>query len=136
MATLGELSGNVIGIIIDSNPVACGLDATLTVNAEPIEINCKGSGGWNKSIPGQKNWTISGSGYMAFDASFGGIDIMDLLIDDTQATFKFGNDVTGDFAYTGDATITSVTWEAPYNEGSTFSFEATGDGAITKSTNS
>jgi len=135
MATAGEISGNIIGISVGGNVIACGDTASLVFNAETIPINCKGSGDWAKNLTGGKNIELSGSGFMAFDASYGGIDLFDLLIAGTEATFKFGNEETGDIYYEFDGRLTNTTWDANYNEASTFSFTATGNGAPTKGTN-
>lgn len=88
--------------------ISCATDAQLEVTKELREILCKQTGGGVDYKPSITRWTGSGSGFLAMDATNGGIQLMDILIAGTKIVLRFGTTETGDTYYEGEAFISNV----------------------------
>ena len=103
--------------------------ASLSMSAETLDKTSKDSDGWQESLAGMRSWSIStdgllildDEGYMAIEEAY--MMGENILI---QMTTKSGA------LYEGDAIITTVDLDAPYDDLANYSAEFTGAGKLTK----
>ncbi len=141
-ATLGTVPGNFVGIFIEGALIACSTSATLDLGTNMISSSCKDSGNSEQSTPGQKNWSMSLDGNLAFDASYGWADLFEAWENQTKVVAMWTTNVTtpgtpetGDPFYSGDAYIESLSASAPVNDVTTYSVSFKGTGLLTSGTN-
>lgn len=133
--TVGIVDSKDLTIYIGANAVGCATDAQIEFNQGTREIVCKDTAGWAEHKTGIKSWQGSGSGLFAFDATYGGVDVIDDLIAGTEVTLKFSNANSGDVEWSGTAIFTQVQLQSSgAGENVTYSFSFQGSGAPTKTT--
>lgn len=138
MATAGTVLAKNMAVYSDDSPdvlITCQVDATLTLTTATFETTCKDSGAWGEPRPGTKSWTMTGTGNLAFDATYGWSDLFALWTNQTASSFVFTTGVANDKAYSGSGYITDLELTSSGNDSAvTFSYTLTGAGAITEST--
>lgn len=103
--------------------------ASLSMSAETLDKTSKDSEGWMESLAGMRSWSISTDGLLILD------DEGYLAIEDA---YMLGNNVLIQMTtksgalYEGDAIITTVDLDAPYDDLANYSAEFTGAGKLTK----
>lgn len=139
MATTGTVNSKLMVIKVGTATITCMTDATLSMSVETRDTTCKDSNSWTNALPSRKSWSMSGTAFFAYDATYGPDDLFAIYEGDqsTLATVKWGTTVTGDTVYSGTAILTSLTFSAPgSDENTTVEFEFTGVGALADSVNS
>jgi len=112
-------------------PIASSLNASLTINGEPIDVTTKDSNGWRELIAGQKSWSMAGDGKFDPDASnYAFTDLFGLISVGTAVVVRISQEVSGDTYYEGSALVTSLEVAAPMDDASTFSFTFEGTGEL------
>lgn len=103
--------------------------ASLSRSAETLDKTSKSSEGWTESLAGMKSWSISTDGLLIFDdAGYAAL----------EEAYMNGDNVLIQMAsqsgamYEGDAVITSIDLDAPYDDLATYSAEFTGAGKLKK----
>lgn len=138
MATTGTVLAKNMAIYSEDSPdvlITCQVDATLTMSTNTFETTCKDSGAWAAPRPGTKSWTMTGTGNLAFDATYGFDDLQALWSNQTEAGFVFSTGETGDTEYYGNGYITDLELTSAGNDAAvTFSYTLTGNGALTAAT--
>ena len=143
MATTGILDGGKVTLFVKDGanytPIGYSTSCSLELSVDTRETSYKGSGGWNTKRSGNKSWTASADGLVAYDDTDNGyVYSMDTAIVGDPITIYYvageSDPVTGDIAYTGDAIITSVSSTAGDNEDVTYSVSLEGASALTKET--
>jgi len=134
MATTGKFNGTDILVYVDDVAVAHATSHTLNINAEMIDATTKSSSGWKDVLPGLRDWSVDGEGFVAFDATEGVEESITDLTNRTQVTLKFSTEVTGDSRWTGSAYVSSISINAPLEDVVSYSLSFTGDGALTQET--
>lgn len=133
--TVGKINGDNFLLYIEGTAVAHSIDATLDLSQETIDTVTKDDSRWNSKLKGNRTYSGSGSGLLAFDPTYGPVDLMDLIIDGTDdVTFKLSNGNHGDIEYSGTVIVTSVSISAPQNSATGYDFSFEGDGALAKVT--
>ena len=136
--TSGTVLAKNMAIYNDDTPdvlITCQIDATLTMSTTTFETTCKDSGAWAAPRPGTKSWSMSGTGNLAFDATYGFADLFTLWINQTANTFIFSTGTAGDTQYYGSCYVTELELTSQGNDAAvTFSFTLTGDGALSSET--
>lgn len=103
--------------------------ASLSRSAETLDKTSKDSDGWQESLAGLKSWSISTDGLLIFDdeaylaleeAYMNGENVL------IQMASKAGS------LFEGEAIITTIDLEAPYDDLATYSAEFTGAGKLSK----
>lgn len=136
MPTTGIINGTLMRISVGGDNVGHSTNCSLEITAETRSILTKDlTGGWTSAKSGQKSWTGSVSGLLAFDAPGEKVaDLFTALAAGTEITFEMTTDVTGDSKYTGTAIITSLSIGAPVEDNTTYDVQFTGVGALTQGT--
>lgn len=134
MATPGFLNGRNLRIYVDGNAVADATSHDLEISHSTRDVTTKDSAGWMEVLYGLKEWSTSGDGLIALDATYATEELIDLIINSTDVTVRFTTNVSGDVYWTGSAIAESVTVSAPNEETPTYNFTLKGNGALTKAT--
>jgi predicted secreted protein len=133
--TAGTVEGNIIGIYVDDVLIACATSATLDLTTALTDSTCKDNNGAEQVLPGQKSWSMALDGMLAFDATYGWVDLVTAWDDSTLLTVKWGDEEVGDESYTGSAYIDSLSASAPLNEVTTYNVNFRGTGTLLIATN-
>lgn len=132
MPTVGFLNGRNLRVYVNGNAVADATSGDLSVSQSSRDVTTKDSAGWMEVLYGLKEWSISGDGLVALDATFATEELIDFILNSTTVTIRFTTNVSGDTYWTGSAIAESVDVSSPNEETPTFSFSFKGDGALTK----
>lgn len=103
--------------------------ATLTRENETIDASSKDNAGWSDDEYGMSTWTIEGEGVIVEDdQAFRALEeaFMNRLTLLARFQTAAGN------KYEGQALVTNLTLEAPYDDMATYSLTLQGKGAYTK----
>jgi predicted secreted protein len=133
--TAGTVEGNIIGIYVDDVLIACATSATIDLSTALTDSTCKDNDGAEQVLPGQKSWTMALDGMLAFDATYGWVDLVAAWDASTLLVVKWGDEEVGDESYTGSAYIDSLSASAPLNEVTTYNVNFRGTGTLTIDTN-
>lgn len=103
--------------------------ATLSMTTAEADTTNKDSDGWHEGLPTIRSWSISGDGLIIeTDTGFG--ELLDAYINNTQVSVQLAT--AGTKKYSGLATLTDFSYDAPYDGEATCSYTLTGSGALTK----
>jgi len=120
--------------------VGFATSASLSINHNLRDTSTKDSGGWREQLEGQRDFEVSVEGMVIFTALGGGA-IADLTMDELYATYiatrtvftiMFSTEVTGDYKWSGQAFMTSLSADAPNEDSSSWSASFSGTGALTQ----
>ena len=140
MATNGVINGTKFGVYVAGTKVAYATSASISMNHNLRDTSTKDSGGWRDQLEAQRDWEVSVEGMLIFLDSAGGAitgTTMDELYSTyiatrTEFTLMFSTEVTGDFKWTGQAFLTSLSADTPNEDSSTWSGSFSGTGALTQ----
>ena len=140
MATSGIINGTKFGIYQGSTLIAFATSGSLSVNHSARETSNKESAGWKEIMEGQRDWEISCEGMVAFltlaGGAVGGDTVNELftayIATRTPLTISFESSETGDFKWSGNAYLVSLSLDAPNEESSTYSASFTGTSVLTQ----
>jgi TP901-1 family phage major tail protein len=139
MATDGVINGTKFGVYVAGTKVAYATSASISMNHNLRDTSTKDSGGWRDQLEGQRDWEVSVEGMLIF-TNLDGTAITGVAFDDlyttyiatrTQFELKFSTEVTGDYKWTGQAFLTSLSADTPNEDSSTWSGSFSGTGALT-----
>ncbi len=142
MATDGVINGTKFGVYVAGTKVAYATSASISMNHNLRDTSTKDSGGWRDQLEGQRDWEVSVEGMLIF-TNLDGTAITGAAFDDlyttyiatrTQFELKFSTEVTGDYKWTGQAFLTSLSADTPNEDSSTWSGSFSGTGALTAAT--
>lgn len=120
---------------VGATAITCQTDASISMSTNMFETTCKDSAANSAFLPGSKSWTASGSGSLAFDATYGAEELFAAWDAQTSMSIVFQTAVTGDKKYSGSAYITSLNINSSGNdEAVTFDYELQGTGALAEAT--
>ena len=116
-------------IYIGENPIGGQRGASYEMSAESIDISTKTTGAWKAKIGGAKEWTAECEGVFFFNET--GFEA-------AKTAFKAGTPVQLKFTKRGEPTkgeqgnaiITSIAIDAPYDDAMTYSISFEGAGAL------
>lgn len=140
MATAGIVNTKLIKIQYNDAPntpavITCLTNAELSITNEMFDTTCKDSGQFKEVIPGQTSGTLSGEAFVAYDSANGFDEVSTDTLSQAKLEWVYGTGVSGDTKFSGQGYFSQFTTSAPgQNEGSTFTFEITCTGTITKGT--
>lgn len=101
---------------------------TISMSADTIDASCKDSGDWYINISGPKQWSASCDGVVYVNDE-GYKAAVKAFMDSTAITAVFKNEA-GTINYEGEAYITSLDLDAPYEDLTTYSMELSGAGKL------
>ena len=122
----------LIYIDIDGVQTAVGgqRGASLSMSADELDITDKNTVGYKKFLVGLKEWSISCDGLVV--AGEAGYDaLFDAFIKGTIVTVQFKKE-DGSFGYKGDMVVSSMDFDAQYDDALTYSCELKGAGDLTQ----
>jgi len=131
MATTGTVSGNDVGISIDTDLIACATSASIDFSTNMIDSTCKDNNGAEQVKPSQQTWSMALDGNLAFDSAYGWVDLVTAWKAGTLMNVSWGTTETGDPNYSGTAYIDSLSASAPVNDIVTYSVNFKGTGEVT-----
>lgn len=119
---------------------AFATSCSLSINMDTRDITTKSSSGWSEKLEAVKSWSIEAEGLQDFQPTGAATltefdELFSELKDRTAVKVKFKTATTGDYFYSGDAFITSLSMDAPMEDNVTYSVSLEGTGALTESTN-
>lgn len=122
-----------LSIVIDGSVLGCTSDFSHNITKEYIEIVCMQSTAKSKT-PDIYDWTMSFSGFMMQDASASGagyFELVDNMINfDVDVSACILPDVNVQRYLTGNAYLSSLTFEGGVGAAATYSGELTGNGPL------
>lgn len=120
-----------IGTVDSPEYVAVGAQrgASLGMSAETLDKTSKDSDGWQESLAGLKSWTLSTDGLLILNDE-GYMALEDAYMMSENVLVQFSTK-TGAI-YEGDAIITTIDLDAPYDDLSSYSAEFQGSGELKK----
>tara|TARA_Y100001973_G_C5170416_1_gene318693 strand:+ start:53 stop:481 length:429 start_codon:yes stop_codon:yes gene_type:complete len=141
MATTGVINGTKFAVYAGGTKIAYATSASISMNHNLRDTSTKDSSGWRDQLEGQRDWEVSVEGMLIFEESGGAIAglTMDELYTSYIATrtvfeLKFSTEVSGDYKWTGNAFLTSLSADTPNEDSSTWSASFSGTGALTQAT--
>ena len=104
--------------------------ASLSMSADELDITDKNTVGYKKFLVGLKEWSISCDGLVVageagYDALFNAFIAGDIV------TVQFKKE-DGSFGYEGEMVVSSMDFDAQYDDALTYSCELKGAGDLTK----
>tara|TARA_R100001460_G_scaffold73619_1_gene114494 strand:+ start:84 stop:512 length:429 start_codon:yes stop_codon:yes gene_type:complete len=141
MATTGVINGTKFGVYAGGTKIGYATSASLSINHNLRDTSTKDSGGWRDQLEGQRDFEVSVEGMVIFATASGAIS--DLTVDElytsyintrTEFEIKFSTEVSGDYKWTGNAFMTSLSMDTPNEDSSTFSASFSGTGPLTQAT--
>lgn len=124
-----QVQGLNILVYLGEQVLGAQKNCTLSLEADSIDVSNKNSFGWSDFIPGTKNWTISCDGQFITDDA-GQAALMNAFKNSTFVQIEMKN-ADESIYYKGEAMITSLELEAPYDDVFGYSVEFQGKGALT-----
>lgn len=103
--------------------------ASLSMNSETLDKTTKDSAGWAESLAGMKSWSISADGLLILDDA-GYMELETAYMENKNILIQMHT--KSGALYEGDAIITSIDLDAPYDDLASYSAEFTGAGELKK----
>lgn len=128
----GIINATTIKIKIGGNVIGKALNGTLSVGHSLNTSVNKDDLGWEKSLPGARNWSISGDCEFAFDEGHGADEIVDAIIDRSKLSIEFTTDIAGDYEFSGDAYVESFELSGDAETNLSYSYTLKGTGALSR----
>lgn len=101
---------------------------SISMSADTLDASCKDSGDWYINISGAKQWSASCDGVIFLnDAGYKAA--VDAFMNSTAIKAVFKNE-SATIHYEGEAYITSLDLDAPYEDLTTYSMEVSGAGKL------
>lgn len=116
-----------------SKAIADTRDLTISIAVNPIDVSTRDSLGWRELIGGQKSWTFQMTGVVDYTEGAGEAGVAtlaELELARAPLAFLFGNTATGSQTYAGNAIITNVETQAPYEGAVEYTISGEGTGPI------
>ena len=131
MATENKnIRGLEVLIYIGGTAVGGQRGASLSMSADELDITDKNTVGYKKFLVGLKEWTISCDGLVCIGEE--GYDaLFDAFIKGNIVTVQFKKE-DGSFGYEGEMVVSSMDFDAQYDDALTYSCELKGAGDLTK----
>ena len=135
---MAQINGTLVLLQDDGTAFGFVTDSTLNVNMDLPDSSTKDSSGWAEHITGQRSWDVSVDGFASFGTTDNTATFFDYIADRTDVDIEFqpdtaSADVTGAVnAFTGTASMGSVSFGAPNEDTATISGTFTGNGTLTR----
>lgn len=101
---------------------------SISMSADTIDASCKDAGDWYINISGPKQWSASCDGIVYLNDE-GYKAAVNAFMNSTAITAVFKNEA-GTIHYEGEAYITSLDLDAPYEDLTSYSMEVSGAGKL------
>ena len=128
-----KIKGLDILIYIDGTEVGGQRGASLSMSADELDVTDKNTTGYKKYLVGLKEWTISCDG-LVVNGETGYEALFNAFINGDIVKVQFKHKTNKSFGYEGDMVISSMDFDAQYEDALTYSCELKGAGDLTKVT--
>ncbi len=121
---MAVINGSSLTLWVGGVAIAHTTSASMSLDANAIDVSSKDSGGFQNVISGQKSGTIDFEALVDFASTNYGIeDLFDLWYNGTEISWSFGSGATASTApyFDGLGVITSLSMDAPMEDVTTFS---------------
>lgn len=132
--TTGILNGTDLLIYVGGTKIYHAKSHALSIAMDTRDATTKDSQGWRDLLEAALNWSMTGDGLVAFDATYGFDDLFEVIIARTAVTVKLSTEETGDTYYEGSAFLTALDKDAPTEDNVSMNFSFEGTGVLTKYT--
>lgn len=143
MSTNGIINGTNISVYKDTGVlklVGYSTSCSISISHETRSTTNSTSGGWNTRMPGNRDWEVSVDGMVSMTNNPNTISVQwfdwfqQHIVNRDMFVLRFGNEVTGDYYYEGNAYLTGIEMNGSNEESSTYSmtFIAAGPLLITQ----
>lgn len=122
-------------IFVGSTAITCQTDASLQLSTNMFQITCKDSTATSEFSPGAKSWSMSGTAFLDFAATYGFEELFSSWNAQTSVAVVMQDNVTGNKKYSGTAYVSSLSLNSSgTDEAVSFQYELQGTGAIAEAT--
>lgn len=128
---MATLNGNDIGIYVEGTLIGCLTSATFSGTNDEIDVTCKDSSGTKQILPGMQTGSIAGEGFFDPTGTYTLDDLVAVWSNKTKVWVVMRDTGSAYLSIRGYAYLIDLSWEAPLNAGSTFSFTFSMTGSIT-----
>ena len=130
MATVGVVDTTKLRLYLDGATIDCEVSSQVDVTRETKKLVCKDNPNGTKKY-GEIDWNMQIEGLLKYDATKGGIDILQLLLDGTEAVGLWATDETGDKGLQGNVLVSNWSGQSSgVGEGAQFSATLEGNGDL------
>jgi predicted secreted protein len=142
MATSGIINGTNL-LVFDMNgalhqAIGYSTSCTLSITHSPRTTTNSTSGGWVKRMAGERDWEVSCDAFVSMVSNPTNTTnrnfytmFQNYILNRTVIRLKFGNEVTGDYYFDGNAFLTSMELNGANEESATYSMTFLSAGALT-----
>lgn len=110
---MAKLHGKLFSVYVAGVKVGDSRECTLNVNQEVIKIVSKDDNNWEGGLPGVRNWSIAVDFIHDNTNSLDTEDIIDLLLDATNALVEFSQGLDATTYWYGQAYADTASLTAP-----------------------
>jgi TP901-1 family phage major tail protein len=132
MATTGIINGSTFLVYVEDVAIAHATSHSLSVTMATRNATTKDNAGWSIKLAGVREWSVTGEGLIALDATYGVSELFTVMTNRTVCTVKFSTEVSGDEFWGGEAVLTSLQLDAPMEDNGTYSFTFEGASLLTQ----
>lgn len=134
MAENTKIKGLEVLLYVDGTAVAGQRGASLSMSADEIDVTDKTTGQYKTYLAGLKEWSISCDGLVvAGDTAYEALIKAFLDGDEIDVELRNGENAAGStFGYKGKVAITSMDFDAQYEDALTYSCELRGASELKK----
>jgi len=140
MPTLGIVNATNIKIYVITSPgpppkldaIANATSGTASITQGLRTSVNKDDGGWEKSLPGARSWSMSGDSEFAFDAAYGLAELEATVQARTPLLLRFATEESGDIHFSGTGYLESIELSGGAEENATYSYSFKGTGLLKK----
>lgn len=129
--------GKIISVTVSGTKIQCETNAVLNLESDTIDLDLCKDETFATSLPGSLTWSVDADGNALLNAAeMNQLDIIEAMIARDTVIVEFGTtpgEHSGDedFVLSGEASITSFSWDNPSADGSTWSATFSGSGQLT-----
>jgi hypothetical protein len=128
----GIINATTFAIYVGASKIASLTGTSLSVNQGLRTSVNKDDGGWEKSNPAARSWSVSGDGEFSFDAGYGIDDLYDSIANRTKLSVKYTTLIVGDYDFSGDVYLETLELSGGAEETETYSVGMKGTGPLTR----
>lgn len=129
---MAKNNGTKIKILSDGVTITYLKDVAMNINGAMIDVTNKDSGGWKEILPGLKDATMSGSGFVDWAATFPASTIFTKISAGTSCAVIFYDSTSGNKSYTATAYYSKFNLKAGTEDAFEFDFEIMITGTVTQ----
>ena len=127
---MAKFNGTLASITIGGTAIEFNTSVSITRNVTEVECTNKDSGGYKEMIPGTKDWSMSGTCLVDYEATEGWGQAQAAWEAGTLLTVVYTTGVTGDNESTGTGYFTSLEETGELDGAAEWTFTIIGSGSL------